>query len=40
MLKVDGVGFGPEMAIFQDASGTRLVRESMWSLSSELISLG
>ena len=29
MLKFDGVGFGPEMAIFQDASGTRLVCESM-----------
>ena len=32
MLKFDGVGFGPEMAIFQDASGIRLVSQSMGRL--------
>ena len=30
MLKYDGVGFGSEMAILQDASGTWLVRGKYW----------
>lgn len=37
MLKYDGVGFGSEMAILQDASGTWLVGENTGRLVSELM---
>ena len=36
-LKVHGVGFRPKMEIFQDASGTWLVRAKDGSLVAELI---
>lgn len=35
-----GVGFGSEMAILQDASGTWLVREKAGGLTSELMKRG